>query len=199
MNIFFIFNALFALRFYLVRSVRANICPGLVFQSVGTSFINKLPLHSPPPLTPPHPLISLNCWRGLISRLHSWPRCQWALYRIYVKEPRAPSGASSARICARAGYRAALHGGPLSSVSLTPLSGLLSPSSRPPHLLSSDASLRLAPRTSFNADKRFSQPPVAPGDRGGAANRLASIAEEAQTCAHTTTTAAAQQEVSTTC
>lgn len=50
MNIFLqvILHALLTLGFYLVRSVRANICRRLLLQPVGTSFINKLPLHSSP-------------------------------------------------------------------------------------------------------------------------------------------------------
>lgn len=37
---------------YLLRSVHANICPRLALQSVGTSFINKLPFHSTSPPVP---------------------------------------------------------------------------------------------------------------------------------------------------
>lgn len=135
-NIFLqvIFNALFAPGFYLVQSVQTDIRWRLSLQSVGTSFINKLPLHSIHLPTHPFPhltqlLAGINFTSPFMALLSMDP-----LSHQYAKELRAPSGALSARICDQGELPAwqwqeresfPLHGALRSSVSVTPLCGLV--------------------------------------------------------------------------
>lgn len=192
---FSVFNALFALGIYLLRI--ANICPGLMFQSVGTSFINKLPLHSPsPPQPTPSPhltqlLAGMNFTSPFMASLSTGP-----LSHQYVKEPRAPSGVSSARICDEGGLPACcryeLHRLFLSHLLVDFLALLLAPALpllvlRLEHLLPPKGVSR-TPHLSLLPLVTEAEPPTG-------SLQLPRKPGRART---TTTTAAAQQEVSAT-